>query len=194
MITEENKIKNYSIFIKKLNEIGIDTELIENNLQDKLINASFSYSSEFGMAYDGSLLQNVLRIFTPYALKINENLPEQFRVDKNSLLKVCLLSHIAKAITFEKNPNQWEVNNRGIVYKFASLPGSLKLGMRSLILCQNLGINFNEIEAEAMIIMDRDENESQVKYYSSTLSTIIKQANELTFLQNRLEKNSNANE
>ena len=74
------------------------------------------------------------------------------------------------------------------------MPGSLKLGMRSLIICQNLGITFNEVEAEAMIVMDRDENESQVKYYSSTLSTIIKQANELTFLQNRLEKNSNANE
>ncbi len=194
MITEENKIKNYSIFIKKLNEIGVNTELIESNLQEKLINASFTYSNEFGVAYDGSLLQNVLRVFTPYALKINENLPEQFRVDRNSLLKVCLLSHIAKAITFEKNPNQWEVNNRGLVYKFATLPGSLKLGMRSLILSQDLGIKFNEIEAEAMIVMDRDENESQVKYYSSTLSTIIKQANELTFLQNRLEKNSNANE
>lgn len=194
MITEENKIKNYSIFIKKLNEIGVNTELIESNLQEKLINASFTYSNEFGVAYDGSLLQNVLRVFTPYALKINENLPEQFRVDRNSLLKVCLLSHIAKAITFEKNPNQWEVNNRGLVYKFASLPGSLKLGMRSLIICQNLGITFDEVEAEAMIVMDRDENESQVKYYSSTLSTIIKQANELTFLQNRLEKNSNANE
>ena len=194
MITEENKIKNYSIFIKKLNEIGVNTELIESELQDKLINASFTYSNEFGVAYDGSLLQNVLRIFTPYALKINENLPEQFRVDRNSLLKVCLLSHIAKCVTFEKNPNQWEVNNRGLVYKFASLHGSLKLGMRSLIICQKLGITFDEVEAEAMIVMDRDENESQVKYYSSTLSTIIKQANELTFLQNRLEKNSNANE
>jgi hypothetical protein len=36
MITEENKIKNYSIFIKKLNEIGVNTELIESNLQEKL--------------------------------------------------------------------------------------------------------------------------------------------------------------
>lgn len=188
MLTEETKQKNYLLFIKKLNEIGVNTSVIEENFKDAIMNASYTHSNDFGLAYDGSLLNNVLRVMTPYAIKINEALPENLRVNKNSLLKVCLLMHISKCITFEKNDNKWEVENRGIVYKYAKLPASLKLGMRSLIFCQDLGIKFDEFEAEAMIVLDRDANEGQVKYFSSTLATIIKQANELTFLQNRLEK------
>lgn len=188
MITEEAKLKNYSIFIKKLNEIGVNTDLLNSNYQEKIINASFTYTNEYGVAYDGSLLQNILRVLTPYALKINENLPDNIKVEKNSLLKVCLLSHIAKCISFEKNTNQWEVNNRGLAYKYATLEGSLKLGMRSLMFCHHIGITFTDVEAEAMIVIDRDENESQVKYFSSPLAIILKQANELTFLQNRLDK------
>lgn len=191
MLTEETKQKNYFLFIKKLREIGINSSKIEDELSTEIINAPFTHSNDFGLAYEGSLLNNILRVMTPYAIKINESLPEELRVDKNSLLKVCLLIHLSKCITFIKNDNKWEVDNRGLVYKYANLPGSLKLGIRSLILCQNLGITFNEYEAEAMIVLDRDANESQVKYYSSTLATIIKQANELTMLQNRLEKKLN---
>ena len=36
-----------------------------------------------------------------------------------------------------------------------------------------------------MMILDRDDNDLQAKFYSNPLSIIIKQANELTFLQNR---------
>mgnify|MGYP003313532854 CR=1 FL=1 len=32
-----------------------------------------------------------------------EDLSEELRVDKNSLLKVCLLIHLSKCITFVKN-------------------------------------------------------------------------------------------
>ncbi|MBR6515517.1 MAG: hypothetical protein IKT40_01540 [Bacilli bacterium] len=188
MITTEAKFKNYSIFLTKLKELGIDVEPLDQNLREKLMNAPYAYSNEMGLAYDGCLLQNIVRVFTPYAIKVNESLPEDIRADKNSLLKVCLLHQISKAVTFEKNNNQWEVNNRGLVYRFAKVPGSLKTGMRSLIMCQNLGITFTEVEAEAMIVMDRDENDTQVKFYSSNLSTVLKVANELTFLQNRLEK------
>ena len=188
MLSEESKQKNYFLFIKKLNEVGINTNLLEEKLSTEILNAPFTNSNEYGLAYEGALLNNILRVMTPYAIKINESLPENLRVDKNSLLKVCLLIHLSKSVIFEKNNNLWEVENRGLIYKYKQIPASLKLGMRSLILCQNLGITFNEYEAEAMTVLDRDPNESQVKYFSTTLATIIKQANELTLLQNRLEK------
>ena len=99
MLTEETKQKNYLLFIKKLNEIGVNTSVIEENFKDAIMNASYTHSNDFGLAYDGSLLNNVLRVMTPYAIKINEALPENLRVNKNSLLKVCLLMHISKCIS-----------------------------------------------------------------------------------------------
>ena len=59
------------------------------------------------------------------------------------------------------------------------------MGARSILMSQNLGINFSNEEFEAMMILDRDDNDLQAKFYSNPLSIIIKQANELTFLQNR---------
>ena len=46
-------------------------------------------------------------------------------------------------------------------------------------------MSFSNEEFEAMMILDRDDNDLQAKFYSNPLSIIIKQANELTFLQNR---------
>lgn len=188
MISEEVKDKNYSIFLKKLEEIGIDTSSIDDEVALKIKNASFTISNENGLAFDGSLLHIVLRTLTPYALNINSILPQNLQVDKNTLIKVCLLSHISKCEMFEPNDNEWEKEKRGLMYKYTKNTVALKMGMRSIIFCQNLGIKFTAEEMEAMTIMDRSCDDEQAKYFSSVLSTVIKQANELTYLQTRLNK------
>ena len=100
MITEEIKNKNYEVYLKKLSQLGIDTTLFAEVVGDKLKEASFTNLNEFGNAYPGSLIEIVLKVLTPYAVKLNELLPEGQRVDKNTLVKVCLLHHIAKAVKF----------------------------------------------------------------------------------------------
>ena len=185
MISEELKQKNFNLFLTKLRNIGIDLTNIDENLASKIANATFAINAENNCAYDGSMLHIVLRTLTPFALKINELLPENIRVDNNSIIKVCLLSHISKSEMFVKNDNQWEIEKRGIYYKYSPTNVALKMGARSILMSQNLGINFSNEEFEAMMILDRDDNDLQAKFYSNPLSIIIKQANELTFLQNR---------
>ena len=107
MVNEEIKEKNLLLFKKKLEEIGIQLNM-DSLIENKIKNATFAISNENGLAYEGSLLNVILRILTPFAIKINDALPENIRVDKNSLIKVYLLSNISKCEMFEPNDNEWE--------------------------------------------------------------------------------------
>ena len=182
MITEETKEKNFNLFLKKLSQIGIDTSRLVRNYGSFIMEGSFTNSNEFGNAYEGSLLEIVLKTLTPYAVKLNELLPEDKRVDKDKLVKVCLLHQLAKAIRLIPNDNAWEVEKRGLVYKYNSELPSIRTGLHSLIMCQNCGIEFSAEEAEVMTVNDRDLTDDQARWHSSIMATIVRQASELTYL------------
>lgn len=183
MISEEVKEKNLNLFFKKLSQLDVNIDRLSEMLGDQLKEASFTNTNDFGNAYPGSLLEIVLKVLTPYAVKINELLPEEQRVDKNTLVKVCLLHHIAKAVRLVPNNNQWEVEKRLMVYKYDDSQPSIRTGLHSLILAQNAGIGFTAEEAEAMTVNDRDLTDDQARWFSSVMSTIVRQANELTYVQ-----------
>jgi hypothetical protein len=183
MISEEVKNKNFEIFLKKLSQVGVDATMLAGNLGEKIKNASFTNINDFGNAYQGSLVEIVLKVLTPYAVRINELLPEGQRVDKNTLVKICLLHHIAKAVRLVPNDNQWEVEKRLMVYKYDDSQPSIRTGLHSLILAQSCGETFTPEEAEAMTVNDRDLTDDQARWHSSVMATIIRQANELTYIQ-----------
>lgn len=182
MLTEAGRSQNYSLFKKKLEQIGVDTEKLFTKYGEMIENAPFAPNESSRMAYDGAMIQHVMRVVTPYAIKINDLIPESLKPETNSLIKVCLLHQVAKAVMFVPNDNDWEVNNRGINYKYATYNVALRTGFRSLLLCQECGINFTAEEAEAMTIMDRDATDEQAKFYCTPLSVILRQANELALM------------
>lgn len=185
MINEEIKEKNLLLFKKKLEEIGIQLNM-DSLIENKIKNATFTITNENGLAYEGSLLNVILRILTPFAIKINDALPESIRVEKNSLIKVCLLSHISKCEMFEPNDNAWEKEKRGMLFKYAKSNVALKMGMKSLIISQELGVKFTPEEIEAITIMDRRLDDEQTMFFSNPISVVLKQAHELTYLSTRL--------
>ena len=182
-MTKETIEKNFSLYIEKLNKLGVNTDILSEKYGENIKNAPFTNTNEHGNAYDGSLLEVVLRVLTPYAVKINELLPETQRADKDSLVKVCLLHHIAKAINLIPNDNQWEVEKRGFVYKYNQEIPSIKTGLMSLSMCQECGIQLTMEEVEALTINDRISTDEQAKWFSGVMATIVKQANELTYVQ-----------
>ena len=182
MITAETKEKNLNLFFNKLSNLGIETSYLKDIFGGLLMKGSFTNSNEFGNAYEGSLLEIVLKTLTPYAVRLNELLPENKRVDKDTLVKVCLLHQIAKAVRLVPNDNTWEVEKRGLVYKYDNNLPSIRTGLHSLIICQNCGIQFSAEEAEAMTVNDRDLTDDQARWHSSIMATIIRQASELTYL------------
>ena len=186
-----DKNTNFELYVKKLNQLGIDTDCLVNNYRELLTDATFGMNADNGLAFEGSLINTLLYKLTPYAIKINDLFPEELRVDKNSLVKVCLLHQIAKAIRIIKNDNDWEINNRGILYKYAKNQPSIRTGLHSLVMAQNCGITFTPEEAEAMTINDRDLSDDQARWHSSIFASIVRQANEMVYLEANNSKTNN---
>lgn len=183
----QKNFKNYKICLIKL----VGEEVAESFLnllggEDRVAKATYSNLLDSGSAYDGSLIKNVMKL-SKYADKINNVLPDEVKADSDSIHKVVFLSQMSKVLLFEDNDNNWEVNNRGILYKYNNnLEGALRVGERSILIAMNAGIKFTEIEYEAMRILDKDNgDDNYTKYFSSPLSTVIRQASELITLENK---------
>ena len=182
-------VKNYNNYknglIKIIGEESAE-KLIESVGGDEAVmNAPYSNLSDSGVAFDGSFVRSIIRM-VKIANQINEILPENLRAEKESIYKVCLLSQIAKVVMLSKNENNWEVVNRGMVYKYNKLDGALRTGERSIMIAMNAGVKFNDFEFEAMGILDRNsEDDNYKKYFSSSLSTVVRQAAEIITFMNK---------
>lgn len=179
MITEEIKAKNYEIFLQKIENYGVTKETIEKVFGDSLLNATYAIDTQNHMAYEGSLLHIVLRSLIPYAIKINDVLPDNLKCDKDTIIKVGLLQHLAKAFMFIKNDNNWEIEKLGKMFKFAPNKIALRTGAKAIALAFKLGITLTDNEIEAITIIDKDTNDEQAKMFATPLAVIIRQANEL---------------
>lgn len=186
-------LKNYDNYYKGL-EKTVGSELADGIIDalggpEKVAEAPFFNLDESGVAYEGAFSRSVIRLIK-IAYNINDTLPDHLKVDERSINKVCLLSHIAKVQLYLPNDNNWEVTNRGMVYKFNNdLKGALRVGERSLLIAMNEGVKFTEDEFEAMRIMDKDgADDNYSKYFSSPLSMVIRHANEMLDYINRSRK------
>lgn len=180
-ISEEKLNSNYLIFLKKVEELNIsnfNSSLFQEELGDKLRNATYGISGE-NVAYEGSFIDIVLRKITKYAVQINELLPEDKRVDKTTLVKVCLLHQISKVEMFQKTSSEYN-QNKTSYFEFAPYNFALKCGLRSVALSMRYGIPFTEMELEAMTILDRPLDDEQVRFKSNMISSLIKISNEIT--------------
>ena len=186
-LIQENFVKYLNGLVRLFGE-DIANKIIETlGGDDKVAYATFSHLTDSGSAYDGSLIKNIIKMAN-YAKNLNTILPSYAQADENSIYKVCMLCQIAKVQLYEENDKNWEVINRGMAYKFNNkLEGALRIGERSTLIAMNAGVKFSELEFEAMRIIDKDYSEDNyARYYSSPLATVIRQANELITLTNRI--------
>jgi hypothetical protein len=192
MLSESEKKENLTTFKRYLVKLIGETEtqnLIETlGGEESIKNASFGMTEDSGSAYEGSLLENVLAI-AEFGLVINNRLPESNRVEAKSIYKVALLQHLSKVLMYEKNTNQWEIDNRGMIYKFRTFDNVLKGGERSLFILMQAGINdITEEEFEAIRVVDKiKESDFSITKHVSTLACIMKQANEINSLLNTVK-------
>jgi len=178
-----NKEENYQLFLTKLNEIGIPTEKLDEKYGELIKNATFSTTADSGLAYEGSLIYAILYKLTPYAIRLNELLPEPIRASKDSIIKVCLLHQLGKAVRIEPNTNDWEVKNKGMVFKYKNDMPAIRTGLHSLAMCSECGIEFSIDEVEAMTVNDRDMTDMQSRFHSSIMSCMVRQASEMVYLE-----------
>ena len=151
----ENNTENQWVdtYYRKLEKCGISEEAINALVEkygDVINKASFSTKTDCGLAYDGSLIETALTKLTVYAVKLNNIYPEELRVDVNSIVKVCLLQHISKAVRTEKSTNEWRIKNLGEAYTYVKKTPAICTGLHSIAMATECGIVFTPIEIEAM--------------------------------------------
>jgi hypothetical protein len=185
MLTKEKINSNFLLFQKKLETYGCFSEEMMNDLGEKIKNAPYSLSYEYGGCYDGALVDVTLRVLCNIAYQINEfafgkagnadgNYKHPFlAVNPNKLMKVLLLLNIAKAVMFVEEKEDWKIK-RGQLYKFEDFETTLKLGARTLFLCQKYGIVLEEDEYEA--ILSIDDAEDNGARFRTPLYTLVKAA------------------
>ena len=192
-MTESEKQKNYNAYIKAFAKCGVNASKLLDAYGEQLKNATMSARADSGVAFDGSLINCVLNYLTPIACQIADmgrrvkntegevvTVPFFQKVDKSSIIKVCLLQHISKILQLEPNDVQWEIEKRGMLYKYKET-NSMKTGLRSMWMATQCGISFTEDEAEAICVIDNKLEDEKIRYHASTLAAIIMKANELMY-------------
>lgn len=188
-MTEDIKVNNYVNYKRFLSNLitpdGANKVIELLGGDDKVMNATFGMSEDSGSAYPGAFVENAIAI-AEYAKKINETLPEHLRVDNKSIYRVALLQHIAKVTMYVENDNEWEVKNRGFIYKFIDQDTALRCGERALFLLMQAGVVLTEDEFEAIRIVDKSkEDDAYSKFFSNILAFVIRQANEVVSVINK---------
>lgn len=190
MLTPEKINLNYITFCNKLKKYNCYSEQMINEIGEQLKDCSFSMNDDSGSAYQGSMIDIVLNHLCSVAYNINEVVfgPtgkfNSMRVNPDMLMRVLLLQHIAKAEMFVNTRDTWKVK-KGMLYEFnTNLKASLKLGERSLYLCQKYGIELAEEEYEAIRIIDKSEDD-KIMFYVNPLCSIVKMANQFVAVEMR---------
>lgn len=179
-ISEEKFNQEWSTFWTNMTMTGLAEYFDADKLMNQMKTAAGAISMDTGLAYPGALIVHI-NLFTALAQRLAKMVCGTFP-DVNNIVKVCCLQHLSKIEMYEPNDNQWEIDKRGFVYKFAETEGCLKFGERSALNAMNAGVKLTPIEFEAICCLDKDGEEAKNrKYVVNILSTIVRQANELAY-------------
>ena len=196
-VLSEKKFESaWKNFWNRLSNVGLDINFEESELKEQLKIASGALSEDTGIAYPGGLITHI-NITLALADKLYETISQApfniLNVDKNSLDKVLLLMHLSKIEMYKPNDSTWEIEKRGLNYKFNDeLKGRLKFGERSILVCMDAQISLTEEEFEAVRSIDRKSEGTGSDMYESTLSLLVRQVNELAYAFER-ERNKTEN-
>lgn len=180
MLAEQKINSNYLTFIQKMQNYGCYSESMLADIGEKIKTAPYSKNSRDGGAYVGGLVETTLFTLCRIAVSINEgfvNTAPELHVNNNMLIKCLLLLNIAKAEMFEPEEEQYMLK-KGNIYKFSNKETYLRVGERSLFMCNKYGISLEEEEFAAILLSDNREENARIA--ESPLCQIIAAARNLT--------------
>jgi hypothetical protein len=172
---------------KKLIETNAKYNIFSKELLDFLGEDIYiaPYSSSLNMigCYPGGLLHHVIKSCR-YSLKLNEILSEHLQKPVETIVKVVFLCQIGKTFMFKINMGPAQGNK---MYDFNDDIVRLHIGERSVYYALKYGVKLTEEEYQAIINIDKEDDDKMAKYFSSTLSQITKTGFELAAMD---EKNA----
>lgn len=166
-------------FFTIFDRLGLSKHYDMDKLKEELLSSPCAITEEMGTAYKGALLMHINMVMA-LAQRTMKMISGTFQIDEDSLLKVCCIMHLSKRHMYVENENEWEIKNRGLLFKFSKdMEGCLKGGERSALEALNNGVKLTPTEFEAIKVLDEEDNTKNP--FKSILSVIVKQSNELAY-------------
>ena len=179
-LTQEQAYTEWVKFYGVFEKLGLTKNYDMEKLKTELLSSPCAVSEEMGTAYKGALLIHINMVMA-LAQRVAKMISGTFEIDENTLLKAVSIMHLSKRLVYVENDNDWEIKNRGLMFKFAKgVEGCLKGGERSALEALNNGVELTPIEFEAITCLDEDVEASK-KPFLSIYTTVIRQANELAY-------------
>jgi hypothetical protein len=172
-LTQEKIVANTKKYFETATNNGFMTEELMTFLGENFIKAPASTMQSLHNSFEGGLVDHLLRVAF-YAIKFNNSLPDDKKVDQKSLLKVCLLHQIGKANLYIDGP-EWAKKN-GKHYEFNNSLISMRVSERSVYYATSNGVTFTEEEYAAILMSDKTDDK-QAEYYNSILGELLKMSN-----------------
>lgn len=182
MDLKEKILKNKEKFELTNSKYKILTDRLLEFLGDDLFSAPASNMESMYNAFPGGLVDYILKV-TKYGINLNDILPESQRVDKSSIIKVCFLHQIGKVPLFIFCESEWHRKNQGKMYDFNEDLVSMRVSERSAYFSLKYGVELSEEEYQAIVNYDKSDDDKQSKWHGSTLSTLLRVANELAIME-----------
>ncbi len=181
--------KNTKKYFQTAQDNGFMTDQLMQFLGLDFIKAPASTMQSYHNAFEGGLIDHLLKVAS-YAVRINDSLPEEERVDKKSLLKVCLLHQIGKAKLYTPCESDWHRKNQGKMYEFNENLTSMRVGERSLYYAMTNGIEFTQEEYVAILNFDKIDDRMS-DYHNSMVGELLKMASVLAIKHEQKNKPTN---
>lgn len=193
-LTEFQINTNYTRWQQRLEKYNCSSPQLVADLGELIKNAPWARDAESGGAYDGALLDVVMNHlcllghkFNTVALtdpKTQSNAHPYIQVSPDMLMRVLLLQHIAKAELYITQREAWKAK-KGMLFEFnPDIETTLKVGERSLFLCQKYGIKLTEDEFDAIRVIDKADELSTLAYINP-LAQMVKSVNQFANLEIR---------
>jgi hypothetical protein len=162
-LEQEKIIANTKKYFDTATKNGFMTEELMAFLGENFIKAPATNTTAQYNAFEGGLIEHLLRVAF-YAVKFNNALPDNEKVEQTSLLKVCLLHQIGRATLFVPCTSDWHRTNQGKMYDYNEKLVSMRVSDRSIYYAMSHGITFTEEEYIAI-----NNEDKMAEFYNSTL-------------------------
>jgi len=171
-LEKERIVANTKKYFDTATKLGFMTEELMTFLGEDFIKAPASTMTDLHNAFEGGLIEHLLTV-AKYAVLVNKSLPEDEKVDQDSLLKVCLLHQIGKAKLYKLCESEWHRNHQGKIYEFNDDMVSMRVGERSIYYATSNGVTFTEEEYIAILNVDKTDDKMST-YHNSMLGELLK--------------------
>lgn len=182
-LTKEQIVKNTKKYLSTAKKYDFLTEELQNFLGEELIKAPASTMIKLHNAFEGGLIDHILRVMKK-AYHLNENLLPEMQIPIESLVKVVYVYQLGKVKLYIPNKSQWHKENQGKMYEFNENLVSMRIGERSAYYALNFGVKLSDDEYAAIVNHDKIDD-AQSEWHNNTLGDILKMASKLAIIEEK---------